>query len=120
MIGAASPRSDGRPVSKVAAKKKLDKILEVVAKRANLKFGKRIDLSKIKEVKREMRELNALKRKQAKEAARKRRESMKEFWKALKELNAVQRKKGLPVSRYDKVWTQNTASLDQLQAINKA
>ena len=94
-LGATSKKTGGKPMSKVAAKKELDRIIKVVAKRSQLKFGRAIDLNKIKDLKRIMRD------RQEQIAADKRyyREQMKEFWKNLKELQATQRELGLPTTK---------------------
>ena len=112
MLGAASKRTNGAPMSKVAALKELNRILEVIAKRSYVKLGKRVDLSKIKEYKIAMRKADAERHKKQKEQKRLAREAYKEFWATLRDLNATQRKHGLKPSRYDKIWTQNTQSLD--------
>lgn len=116
MLGAASKRTNGAPMSKVAALRELNRILEVIAKRSYVKLGRRVDLSKIKEYKIAMRKADAERHREQKEQKRLAREAYKEFWAALKDLNATQRKHGLKPSRYDKIWTQNTQSLDQIRS----
>jgi len=118
-LGVASPKTKGEPMSKVAALKELNRILSVLTKRAYLKTGKKVDLKQIAVMKRKMKEEQAAKNKKAKELAKKRRDLMKEFWKELYALNKVQREHGLKPSRYDKTWTTNTTSLDQLAAVSK-
>lgn len=116
MLGAASKRTNGAPMSKVAALKELNRILEVIAKRSYVKLGRRVDLSKIKEYKIAMRKADAERHRKQKEQKKLAREAYKEFWATLKDLNATQRKHGLKPSRYDKIWTQNTQSLDQIRS----
>lgn len=96
-LGATSQKTGGKPMSKVAAKKELDRIIKVVAKKSKLKYGHAIDLNKIKELKK------ALRIKQEKIAEDKRyyRQQMKEFWKNLKDLQATQRELGLPTTKAD-------------------
>lgn len=105
MLGATSKKTKGAPMSKVAALKELNRILAIVAKRSKLKLGKAVDLTQISKVKREIRQQNAEKRRQAKEKEKYRREMQKQFWQELKELNKVQRQHGLKPSRYDKMYT---------------
>lgn len=115
MLGAKSKRTKGQPMSKIAARKELNRILDLVAKRSSAKIGKKIDLGKLAEYKREMRKADALKKKKAKENKRAEKQARADFWKLLKKLNIEQRKHGLPVSRYNKIWTQNTQSLDAMR-----
>lgn len=51
-LGLGSKRTGGKPMSKIAARKELMRIQKVVAKRAKIKYGYNIDLSKFDAVKR--------------------------------------------------------------------
>lgn len=123
-IGASSPRTKGEPTSKVAAYKELNRILEVLAKRAHFQ-GKTFNLELFKKFKHDRNELikknkklAAERKKKEREMARRRAEAQKEFWKELTELNKLQRSKGLEPSRYDKImkaWTTGHKSLDSLK-----
>lgn len=95
MIGAASRRSGGEPVSKPAAIKEINRILEIIARRSKAKLGKAVDLSKIAEWKREQKKLAAWRIKKAKEARRYADKVEKEYWQLLKELRATQKAHGL-------------------------
>lgn len=70
MIGSASRRSKGKPVSKVAALKEVNRIGAIVAKRSKAKYGKEIDFSNIPKFKREMQKNIEWKKKKAREAER--------------------------------------------------
>lgn len=115
MLGARSERTKGKPMSKVAALKEINRILNVVAKRSQAKLGKRIDLAKIAEYRKEMKAQEIQRKKEARENKKKARIAYQEFQTALKELWAVQTAHNLPRTRYDKIWTQNTQSLDQMR-----
>jgi len=125
MFGAVSPQTKGEPMSKVAAFNKLQEIIAVIAKRSKVKLGKEVDLNRLKDFKKAMKERNALLRKQSAEKRRQKAQekrdqaaAMKEFWKTLYELNQEQRAKGLPVSRYGKFWTQQhggSADIDRAE-----
>lgn len=117
MLGAKSKRTQGQPMSKIAARKELNRILDVVAQRSQAKIGRRLDLNKIAEYRQQMRQNEVLRRKQARENKKREREARKEFFELLKELNATQREYGLPVSRYNKIWQQNTQSLDAIKDV---
>lgn len=95
MIGAVSRRSGGEPVSKPAAIKEINRILEIIARRSKAKLGKAVDLSKIAEWKREQKKLAAWRIKKAKEARRYADKVEKEYWQLLKELRATQKAYGL-------------------------
>ena len=95
MIGAVSRRSGGAPVSKPAAIKEINRILEIIAKRSKAKLGKVVDLSKIAEWKREQKKLAAWRIKKAKEARRYADKVEREYWQLLKELRATQKAAGL-------------------------
>lgn len=47
MIGAVSRRTKGKPASKVAALKEVNRILAIIAKRSKAMFGTEVDLTKI-------------------------------------------------------------------------
>ena len=53
-LGVGSKRTGGKPMSKIAARKELMRIQKVVAKRAKIKYGYNIDLSKFDTVKRQI------------------------------------------------------------------
>lgn len=115
MLGAKSTRTHGQPMSKPAALKELNRILDVVAKRSQAIIGKRIDLSQIAQFRKEQKRQQIERNKEKREARRREREAYKEFWRLERELHQAQRAHGLPLSRYDKIWTQNTQSLDQMR-----
>lgn len=95
-LGAASPKTKGQPMSRVAAKKELDRIVNVVGKRAKLQLGREVDLNQIPELKRQMRATATQKKQMQREQDRRRRELMKEFWNELKEVNRLRKTMGLP------------------------
>lgn len=72
-IGAASPRTKGEPTSKVAAYKELNRILEVLAKRAHFQ-GKTFNLELFKKFKHDRNELIKKNKKLAAERKKKERE----------------------------------------------
>ena len=123
-IGAASPRTKGEPTSKVAAYKELNRILNVVAKRAhfqgktfNLELFKRFKHDRAEMIKRN-KKLAAEQKKKQREEARKRADAQREFWRELSELNKLQRSMKLEPSRYDKmmrIWTSGHKSLDNIK-----
>ena len=115
MLGAKSERTHGQPMSKPAALKELNRILDVVAKRSQAKIGKRIDLSQIAQFKKAQKQQQIERNKEKREERKRAREAYKEFWRLQRELHQVQRAHGLPVTRYDKIWTQNTQSLDKMR-----
>ena len=55
-MGVGSKRTGGKPMSKVAARKELMRIQKVVAKRAKIKYGYNIDLSKFDAAKRQIKQ----------------------------------------------------------------
>ena len=55
-LGVGSKRTGGKPMSKIAARKELMRIQKVVAKRAKIKYGYNIDLSKFDSVKRKIKQ----------------------------------------------------------------
>lgn len=55
-LGLGSKRTGGKPMSKIAARKELMRIQKVVAKRAKIKYGYNIDLSKFDAVKRQIKQ----------------------------------------------------------------
>ena len=55
-MGVGSKRTGGKPMSKVAARKELMRIQKVVAKRAKIKYGYNVDLSKFDSVKRQIKQ----------------------------------------------------------------
>ena len=75
-IGAASPRTKGEPTSKVAAYKELNRILEVLAKRAHFQ-GKTFNLELFKKFKHDRNELIKKNKKLAAERKKKEREMVK-------------------------------------------
>ena len=114
MLGAKSERTHGQPMSKPAALKELNRILDVIAKRSQAKIGRRVDLSQIAQFKKQQKQQQIERNKEKREERKRAREAYKEFWRLQRELHQVQRAHGLPVTRYDKIWTQNTKSLDQM------
>ena len=96
MIGAVSRRTKGEPTSKPAALKEINRILAIVAKRSKAKFGKEVDLTKIPQYNREMKRLQAWRKKKAREAERYAKQQEREFYQILKELHREQSKLGLP------------------------
>lgn len=104
-LGVASPRTKGAPMSRPATLKELNRILTVIAKRSKLKLGKEVDLSKIADMRRELKAANAEKRREAKEKARERKRLEKEFWQAQNELNRVRRAHGLKPEYYNRAYT---------------
>lgn len=115
MLGAKSTRTHGQPMSKPAALKELNRVLDVVAKRSQAKIGKRVDLSQIAQFRKEQKRQQIERNKEKREARKREREAYKEFWRLERELHQVQRAHGLPITRYDKIWTQNTQSLDKMR-----
>lgn len=103
-LGVASPRTKGKPMSRPAVLKELNRILTVVAKRSKSKLGREVDLSQISKVKREIRASNAEKRRQARIKARERKRLEKEFWQAQNELNRVRRDHGLAPMYYNRAY----------------
>ena len=95
MMGAVSRRSKGEPMSKPAALKELNRILEIMSKRSKAKFGKAIDLKKIKSYQSEMKKITAARIKKQKEAKHYANKVEREFWQNLKELRQVQSQHGL-------------------------
>lgn len=95
-LGAASPKTQGKPMSRPAALKELNRIENVVVKRYKQATGKDIDLSAIPKLKRQMKKNVADKKREKWTEERKRKELMREFWKELKEVNRVRRSLGLP------------------------
>lgn len=95
-LGAASPKTQGKPMSRQAALKELNRIESVVAKRFKQFHGKDIDLKKIPELKRQMKQQAADRKRSKQMEERKRKELMREFWKELKEVNRVRRSLDLP------------------------
>lgn len=95
-LGAASPKTKGKPMSRVAAKKELDRIVNVVGKRAKLQLGREVDLNQIPELKRQMKATATQKKLMKRDEERRRKELMKEFWAELKEVNKVRKGLGLP------------------------
>lgn len=116
MLGAKSKKTNGQPMSKVAAFKQLNRIFEIIAKRSAIKLGKKIDLAKLAEYKKAMKQAEIDKKKNAKDAKQKYKEAYKEFWTLLHELNQEQRAHGLKPSRYDKAWN-NPTSLDAMRDV---
>lgn len=104
-LGAASPRTKGEPMSKVATLKELNRILKHISGQAKFKFGKSVDLNNITKLRREIKAKNAEKRRQAKELAKERKRLEKEFWKAQDELNKVRRAHGLKPEYYNRAYT---------------
>lgn len=100
MIGAVSRRTKGEPTTKNGAKKELNRILAIVAKRSKAKFGKAADLSKIKGYNREMKRIQEWRKRKASQARRYANSVENEFKKLLRELHAVQRERGLAPSKY--------------------
>lgn len=99
MIGAASRRSKGEPISKPGAIKEINRILDIVARRSKAKTGKAVDLSKIPEWRREAKKLAAWRAKKAKEARKYADKVEKEYWQLLKELRATQKAAGLKMAK---------------------
>lgn len=100
MIGAVSRRTKGNPMTKNGAKKELNRILALVAKRSKAKFGKAADLNQIRAYNREMKKVQEWRKRKASEARRYANSVENEFKKLLRELHAVQREKGIAPSRY--------------------
>lgn len=100
MIGAVSRRTKGEPTTKNGAKRELNRILAIVAKRSKAKFGKAADLTKIREYTREMKKIQEWRKKKAHEAERYARQQEREFYETLRELRKVQDAYGLPRSKY--------------------
>lgn len=100
MIGAVSRRTKGEPTTKNGAKKELNRILAIVAKRSKAKFGKAADLTKIREWNREMKKIQEWRKRKASEARRYANKVENEFKQIMRELHAVQDEHGLPRSKY--------------------
>lgn len=100
MIGAVSRRTKGEPTTKNGAKKELNRILALVAKRSKAKFGREVDLSKIKTFNREMKKIQEWRKRKASEARRYANKTEAEFRQLLRELNAVRREHGLAPEKY--------------------
>ena len=104
VIGAGSRRTNGKPVSKPAAIKEINRILKVVAKRSKAKYGTAIELEKFAELKDEIRhqvETRKAAEKKAQFEERKRANAAaKEFYKLIAELHREERKHGIAPSEY--------------------
>ena len=99
MIGAVSRRTHGEPTSKVGALKELNRILAVIAKRSKAKFGKEIDLKKAAKYMKEMKKIEAWRKKKERDAWHYANKVEREFWQNLKELRQEQSKHGLPTAK---------------------
>lgn len=95
MIGAVSRRSKGKPVSKPAAIKELNRILDIVAKRSKAKIGKTVDLSKIGAYQREMRKNLQWRKRKERERQRYVNKVEREFYTLLADLRRTQKEYGL-------------------------
>lgn len=94
-LGMSSKRTGGKPMSKIAARKELMRIQKVVAKRAKIKFGYNIDLSKFDTVKRQIKhdaEENARAKKRAdRELQRKHKSDLADIMQQQKELRKLRK-----------------------------
>jgi len=104
MIGSHSRRSKGAPVSKSAAIREINRILEIIAKRSKARFGKAIELQKIIDFRDWIRRTTAEKLKEYKKAQTQKRiyanKVAKEFYKLVADLHRTQDRHGLPRSEY--------------------
>lgn len=111
MLGATSERTKGKPMSKVAALKELNRILDVIAKRTKLRYGISINVQKFAKSQQEMRRIareQHQKRMAAKKEWRSKQRELraraaaaeKEFYQLLHELRAEQSANNLPHSQY--------------------
>lgn len=99
MIGAVSRRTQGKPTSKAGAIKELNRILQKIATESKAKFGRTIDLNKLKKFEVLMKKSKVERLRKAREARRRANEAEKEYWRLLKELRATQKAHGLRVAR---------------------
>jgi PBP1b-binding outer membrane lipoprotein LpoB len=99
MLGAVSRRTKGKPTSKAGAIKELNRILQIIADESKAKFGRTIDLSKLKKFDVLMKKARLERAKKAREARRRANEAEKEYWRLLKELRATQKAHGLRVAK---------------------
>lgn len=90
VIGASSRRSGGKPVSKVAALKEVNRIGAIIARRSKAKYGKEIDFKSIPKFKREMEKVAAWRKKKIRDAERYANAQEREFHKLLAELHRTQ------------------------------
>lgn len=99
MIGAVSRRTKGKPTSKAGAIKELNRILQKIAAESKAKFGRTIDLNKLKKFEVLMKKSKVERLRKAREARRRANEAEKEYWRLLKELRATQKAHGLRVAK---------------------
>lgn len=114
-LGVCSPKTKGEPMSKIAARKELMRILKVLGKRAHINADALMNVGKTMSANAaEARAKRADYKRKYKEYQRRKRDAYKEFWDNLRELNRAQRKAGLPVSHYEKVMKGTTVSRDAM------
>ncbi len=102
-LGACSKRTGGKPMSKIAARKEVLRIQKVLAKRAKIKYGYNIDLSKFDAVKRDMKKAAADKKKEIRRGAAQRKKNREEvlsqIMKQQQELRQLRKDKGIKQPR---------------------
>ena len=99
MLGAVSRRTKGKPTSKAGAIKELNRILQKVAEESKAKFGRAVDLNKLKKFDVLMKQAREERKRKAREARRRANAAEKEYWRLLKELREVQKAHGLNPAR---------------------